>query len=118
MLRQATWDVLESEGQSHRVRVSVFAMPEEPSPTPGTDCAPSISSVWLWPLTRAVKAGRRQRESLCSALEEHAETRARVEQYQADRARLLSLIDEIQKLRREKGAAEEPPSAEAPDPSP
>lgn len=100
MRRLAKWSVLGSGPRDHYVRVSVFAMPDPPPPTP-SECMASTSHVWLWPFTQGLRSMRRDREPLCAALAGHEATRARVDAFLANRARFHTLVDEVERLRGE-----------------
>ena len=100
MSRLLTWRRITVRAGQATALVSSYSAPEREPTRPRDSCVHPRSKVWVWPYTEKVRMARAEVDALCVEREQHAETRARVEDFQSKRARLEALVLAIEKVRK------------------
>lgn len=118
MSRLLTWRRIRARAGRATALLSSYSAPERDAAPRRDACVHPRSKVWLWPYTEKVRGARAPVDEACAERQRHAETRAQVEEFQARKARLESLVLAIEKVRKEwrvpEIAVEDDPPAEAP----
>ena len=98
MRRLASWRPQPSDGSRTVVALTVYAFPGAAAAAP-RPCRVADTRVWLVTYAARVEDARREWADLCRALGPLRATQARVDDYEAARARFQAMVAEIERLR-------------------
>jgi hypothetical protein len=93
--------------------LTVYALPEQPSPKPGLGCGDAIPTyVWLWPYTATLLRKQDELKAVCDRLLALESVRAQAEEYTDLATHYRAAVSAVDKLRPGRGPAQEAPRAE------
>ena len=99
-----SWRRVSVSGKQATALLVVYSSPNPAPKAASRDiCSVPLSNVWLWPYSARVSEPRAEVERLCVERSRYASTSARVDEFQARKARLEDLVlavDEVMKDRK------------------
>ncbi len=104
LARLFSWRRVSVSGKQATALLVVYSSPNPAPKAASRDiCSVPLSNVWLWPYSARVSEPRAEVERLCVERSRYASTSARVDEFQARKARLEDLVlavDEVMKDRK------------------